>query len=156
MVLTITELKEELEQSTRKNRELSETNRQSMKEYTKLKMQYEKVMSKSTIANSYNKAGITGSSTTVPSTTYVQQQQTYLGGHQQQYGAPVAGNGRTAVRVEPPRYPLRIKRQTNTDALDTCRLRQAELSNLPYSPLIIEDRSTTTKMYQWTTQIFVQ
>lgn len=52
------DLKVELEQSMRKNRELAETNRQNMKEYTKLKAQYEKAMSKSTIASSYGKTSV--------------------------------------------------------------------------------------------------
>lgn len=42
----------------RKNRELAETNRESMKQYTKLKMQYEKAMSKSTIASTFAKPSV--------------------------------------------------------------------------------------------------
>lgn len=49
------DLKVELDQCMRKNRELAESNRESMKQYTKLKMQYEKVMSKSTFASAFAK-----------------------------------------------------------------------------------------------------
>lgn len=42
----------------RKNRELAETNKESMKQYTKLKLQYEKVMSKSTIASTFAKPSV--------------------------------------------------------------------------------------------------
>lgn len=53
--MSFIDLKGELEQTMRKNRELAETKRQNLKEYTKLKLQYENVMSKSTIATSYGK-----------------------------------------------------------------------------------------------------
>lgn len=53
----------------RKNRELAETNRESMKQYTKLKNQYEKTMTKSTIANSYVKTGIAANAAAQPGQT---------------------------------------------------------------------------------------
>lgn len=62
ILLILTGLKEELDQVMRKNRELAESNRQHMKEYAKLKMQYEKVMSKSTLGSAFVK---TGAATTI-------------------------------------------------------------------------------------------
>lgn len=94
------DLKMELEQSTRKNRELAETNRQNMKEYTKLKMQYEKVMSKSTIAASYGKANGIGNA------AMLQGQGLYDGGMRQAVLAGAnGGNSRIGVSLLAPHNP---------------------------------------------------
>lgn len=90
----LSDLKVELEQSTRKNRELAETNRQNMKEYTKLKMQYEKVMSKTTIGASYAKANGLGNA------AMPQGQSLYDGGVRQVVHAGAnGGNSRIGVRL---------------------------------------------------------
>jgi hypothetical protein len=70
----------------RKNRELAETNRESMKQYTKLKIQYEKTMTKSTIANSYAKTGSVATSIGQPG-------QTMYNGTQKQAPQVVLANG---------------------------------------------------------------